>query len=144
MECFCQKILLKITTRISLSVIIIYFWSNFLLKIPTNIFIFAKRFFMAKPNFLSFVPIYLFDSKCIFCIWRNQSRNIIEMQYFRIIFAKNHLKISSEFRTSRLTSFFSLFCLLIEVDKEFPVVMEIREIQQLNILILQLNTMNGI
>ena len=66
------------------------------------------------------------------------------MQYFRIIFAKNHLKISSEFRTSRLTSFFSLFCLLIEVDKEFPVVMEIREIQQLNILILQLNTMNGI
>ena len=43
-----------------------------------------------------------------------------------------------------LTSFLSLFCLLIEVDKEFPVVMEIREIQQLNILILQLNTMNGI
>ena len=97
---------------------------------------------MAKPNFLSFVPIYLFDSKCIFCIWRNQSRNIIEMQYFRSIFAKNQYNIKKEFRV--WTSFFSLFCLLIEVDKEFPVVMEIREIQQLNILILQLNTMNGI
>ena len=42
---------------------------------------------------------------------------------------------------------FPFFCLLIEVDKEFPVVMEIREIQQPNILILQLDyiiTMNGI
>ena len=50
--------------------------------------------------------------------------------------------MQSEFRVEHLS--FPFFCLLIEVDKEFPVVMEIREIQQLNILILQLNTMNGI
>ena len=87
-ECFCQKILLKITTRISLSVIIIHFQSSFLLKMKT--FSFSRKDILWPCHFyIICIPIYLFDSKCIFRIRRNQSRNIIEMQYFLSIFVIN-------------------------------------------------------